>query len=417
MIRVVSSILSLLLLAQADPRVEALREIHEGVLRAHVGYLADDALEGRAAGFPGNEKAVDYLVREVTSYGLVPAGEAGRFTQEFVTAAGRRAKNVIALLEGSDPDRRGEYVALGAHLDHVGRKGQAVGGQVGETREGDDIWNGADDNASGTSAVLAAAKAFSRLRARPKRSVLFCWWNAEESGLEGSRHWVRQPTRPLEKVVYYLNLDMVGRNPDRPMDLEGVKNAEGEALERILTEACRAEELAFTKYDHYHEAMFRSDGASFLWAGIPASMFFTSWHADYHRVGDHADKIAYGNLAKVARAAFRVAYEVADLPEAPRINVDTPLRGRPLRIRAEDARVGDSGACRVTEVAGEGVLGRAGLRPGDWVVSFRGQALPAARPVAELWRRVQAAPADRELELEVMRNGERHTLKVVWPSR
>lgn len=417
MTRVFSSVAAFILLLQADPRVEALREITEEGLRAHVSFLADDALEGRAAGFPGNEKAVEYLVKELTSYGLVPAGEAGRFTQEFVTAAGRRAKNVIALLEGSDPERKGEYVAIGAHLDHVGRKGQGVGGQVGETREGDDIWNGADDNASGTSAVLAAARAFSRLRARPKRSVLFCWWNAEESGLEGSRHWVRQPTRPLEKVVYYLNLDMVGRNPERPMDLEGVKNAEGEVLERILTEACRAEDLAFTKYDHYHEAMFRSDGASFLWAGIPASMFFTSWHADYHRVGDHADKIAYGNLAKIARAAFRVAYDVANLPEALRINVDTPLRGRPLRIRAEDARVGQAGACRVTEVAEDSALGRAGLRVGDLVVGFRGQPLPVTRPVAELWRRVQAAPAERELELEVVRGGERRTLKVVWPAQ
>lgn len=412
----IPAVLAVVIFCQADPRAEGLREIGEEVLRAHVGFLADDALEGRAAGFPGNEKAVEYLVREVTSYGLTPAGDPGRFTQEFVTGAGRRVKNVIALLEGADAEGRNEYVAIGAHLDHVGRKGQAVAGQVGETREGDDIWNGADDNASGTAAVLAVAKAFSRLGARPRRSVLFCWWNAEESGLEGSRHWVRQPTRPLEKVVYYLNLDMVGRNPDRPMDLEGVKNAEGEALERILTEACRAEELAFTKYDHYHEAMFRSDGASFLWAGIPASMFFTSWHADYHRVGDHADKIAYGNLAKIARAAFRVVYDVAHRPEVLRINVDTPLRGRPLRIRAEDAKVGSEGACRVIHVAEDSVLGRAGLRAGDLVVAFRGQALPAARPVAELWRRVQAAPADRELELEVVRGGERVLLKVVWPS-
>ncbi|MFN3484464.1 MAG: hypothetical protein ACK44W_03150, partial [Planctomycetota bacterium] len=121
----IPAVLAVVIFCQADPRAEGLREIGEEVLRAHVGFLADDALEGRAAGFPGNEKAVEYLVREVTSYGLTPAGDPGRFTQEFVTGAGKRVKNVIALLEGADAEGRNEYVAIGAHLDHVGRKGQA----------------------------------------------------------------------------------------------------------------------------------------------------------------------------------------------------------------------------------------------------------------------------------------------------
>jgi hypothetical protein len=411
------SVVFALALVQADPLAEALKTIDEASLRAHQNFLASDELEGRAAGFPGNDKAVEYLVKEVKSYGLDPAGDPGGFTQEFTTRSGKKVRNVCALLPGSDAKLKEEYVAIGGHLDHVGRKGQAVGGQAGEPKDGDDIWNGADDNGSGTSAVLVAARAFAKARVRPKRSVLFLWWNAEESGLEGSRHWVANATRPIDKVVYYLNLDMVGRNPERPMDLEGVKNAEGDALEKILTAACEAEGLKVSKFDHYNEAMFRSDGVSFLWAGIPASMFFTSWHADYHRVGDHADKIAYANLAKIARVSFRVVKDVADLPEAPRLNVDTPLRGRPLRLRADDLDLGGKGGCRVNSVVEGSVLAQAGLQAGDVVCGFRGRELPSKRPVAEFWKLIQTAPADQELELDVLRGGEKKTLKVSWPRR
>src|SRR5437764_929302 len=162
-------------------------------------------------------------------------------------------------------------------------------------------------------ASLTVARAYGRGKVRPKRSILFAWWNAEEAGLKGSAWWAGHPTRPIEKVTYCLNLDMVGRNPERPLDVEGVKNSEGDALERIITDACEAEKLKITKYDHTNEAMFRSDGVSLLRQGVPATMFFTYWHADYHAVGDHMDKIAYPNLAKISRAAFRIVRDAANL--------------------------------------------------------------------------------------------------------
>lgn len=403
-------VLAPLACARADDGGGPRGGINEAALEAHIRLLASDELEGRAAGFPGNERAVSYLVDQVKSYGLLPAGDGGGYTQEFSFKGDRKAKNVVAWLEGGDPKLKDEFVAIGCHLDHVGRAGQAVGGQSPGGPQGDEIWNGADDNASGTAAVLTVARAFAQAKRKPKRSILFCWWNAEEAGLLGSKHWVKSPTRPLEKLSYYLNLDMVGRNPERPMDMEGVKNADGETLEKIIREACEAEKLKITPFDHSNEAMFRSDGASFLERGIPASMMFTSWHADYHRTGDHWDKIAYPNLAKIARAAHRIISATADVDVALKLNVDTPLRGKPLRIRGED----QAGKVKVTAVL-DGPLAAAGLKPGDLIVSFRGQALPAARPLAGLWMSVQFQAAfDEAVELGVERDGKVQTLKAVW---
>jgi hypothetical protein len=384
---------------EAGTPADGLRKIDEAVLESHVR-------------FPGNERAVEYIVDRVKSLGMVPAGTDG-YTQEFTFRQDRKARNVCALLEGSDPKLKSEFIGIGCHLDHVGRKGQAVSGQTQGGPEGDEIWNGADDNASGTSAVLAVARAFAEGKVRPKRSVLFLWWNAEEAGMLGSKHWVKNPTRPIEKLVYYLNLDMVGRNPERPMDMEGVKNAEGEVLEKIITEACSSEGLKITKFDHSNEAMFRSDGASFLEMGIPASMMFTSWHADYHRTGDHWEKIAYPNLAKVARAGFRIVHETASLDAPLRINPDTPLRGKALRIRGDD--VAGRGAVKVTKVFDDGPLAAAGLKAGDLIVSIGGEPLPAARPMAELWRRVQRALAEEPVEIGVERDGTVVPIRAVWP--
>ena len=394
---------------------EARKTIDEATLQAHIRLLASDDLEGRAAGFPGNERAVNYLLEQIKGYGLAPAGEQGDYTQEFSFQKGmKKAKNVCAILEGSDAKLKAEFIGIGCHLDHVGMAGQGVGGQSPGGPAGDEIWNGADDNASGTSAVLAVARAFATAKTRPKRSILFLWWNAEEAGLLGSRHWVKNPTRPLDRVVYYLNLDMVGRNPERPMDMEGVKNAEGEVLERIISEACDAEGLKISKFDHSNEAMFRSDGASFLEQGIPASMMFTSWHADYHRTGDHWNKIAYPNLVKVARSAHRIVNETANLETALRLNVDTPLRGKALRIRGED--VPGRGAVKVTQVI-DGPLAAAGLQAGDLIVSVRGEALPAARPLASLWMRIQQARADEPVEIGYERGGAASSLKATWPRK
>lgn len=315
-----------LLVQEKDPCSGIVERIQEKTLRERVQVLASDEMEGRAAGFPGNDRAADFLVETLRKTGLKPGGEKGGWTQEFEFGEKRKSRNVLAILEGGDETLRDEVVVVSAHFDHVGKVGQEVSGQSGEPKEGDGIWNGADDNASGTSAVLTVAEAFAASGVRPKRSILFAFWSAEEAGLLGSEQYVQHPTRPLEKHVFCLNMDMIGRNPDRGMDVEGLSTSTGDAVRKVVLGAGEREGVKLIPYDFGHEAMYRSDGANFLKRRVPVVMFFMSWHDDYHRVTDHADKIAYAHLTQIARMSARVVAGVADLEAAPRFNEETGKR-------------------------------------------------------------------------------------------
>jgi len=132
-------------------------------------------------------------------------------------------------------------------------------------------------------------------------------------------------------------------------------------------------------------------------------------------VGDHADKIAYPNLAKIARSAFRIVRDVANLESGLRINPDTPLGGRPLGIRGEDVKLdGGAGGVKVADVSEASALGKAGVRPNDTIVSFRGKALAASRPMADLWKRAQESRGEASCAIEVQRGGELKEFSVTW---
>ncbi len=420
----------LLWVQDADQLSSAGKEITAEGLRAYVTELAGDAYEGRAAGFPGSDRAADFIRKEFESFGLESGGTHGYF-QPFTFKRGRKeykTQNCLALLEGSDPVLKKELVVIGGHYDHVGMAGMA--GVRGQSRNNlqpdDDIWNGADDNASGTSTILFVARAFAKAKLRPKRSVLFALWGAEEAGLLGSKYWCSNPTWDIGKVVFNLNLDMVGRNPDRPVDLEGLRCAAGDAIHDLATEACRAEDLAFSPFDFQNEAMFRSDGASFLRQSIPAIMFFASWHDDYHNNGDHAEKLAYPRMAKLARAAMRIVYGVANLSESPVFNPDTPLRVRYRSfgfqydlLKGEDRKKVDlpagRAALRVSSLTRGGVTGKAGLRVGDVVVGFNGRPFEDRNVGESVRGATLRVKPKREYDLEIRRDGKPMTLKISWP--
>ncbi len=240
-------------------------------------------------------------------------------------------QNVVAVVEGSDPRLKNEYVALGAHYDHVG---------TGTPVNGDAIYNGADDDGSGTVALLAMAESFAR-GPRPKRSILFVWHCGEELGLWGSRYFTRFPTVPLNGIITQLNIDMIGRSK-RPGDtrprnrsLSGPNEVYVIGSKMMSTELGALSErvnrsylnLGFNyAYDDPNDPnrfFFRSDHYSYAQKGIPIIFYFDGVHEDYHRVTDSAEKIDYQKMEKVTRTIFLTAWELANASTRPRI--DKPL--------------------------------------------------------------------------------------------
>jgi hypothetical protein len=218
--------------------------------------------------------------------------------------------NVAAVLPGSDPLLRDEYVVFSAHFDHVG---------VGTPdARGDSIYNGADDNASGTSAVMALAAAFAALDPAPARSVMFVLVSGEEQGLLGSRYFVQNPPVPVSRMVANINLDMVGRNaPDTVVAIGQEYSSLGPAVQAI---AARHPELGLVVAPDLwpeEQLFFRSDHFSFAAVEVPAIFFTTGLHDEYHRPGDEAHLIDNDKVARVARLLFRFAHDVADAPDRP----------------------------------------------------------------------------------------------------
>jgi Zn-dependent M28 family amino/carboxypeptidase len=241
-------------------------------------------------------------------------------------------QNVIAVWEGSDPVLKDEYVALGAHYDHVG---------MGNPVNGDAIFNGADDDGSGTTALLAMAEALSHTNPRPRRSTLFVWHCGEEKGLWGSRYFTNYPTIPLDQVVAQLNIDMIGRskkegdtNP-RNKDLTGpdaVYVIGSTMMSTELGELTQAVNKSFlnltfdVRYDDPADPnrfFSRSDHINYARKGIPIIFFFDGVHEDYHQLGDSADKIDYQKMEKITRTVYMTLWEVAN--RATRPKVDKPL--------------------------------------------------------------------------------------------
>jgi hypothetical protein len=219
--------------------------------------------------------------------------------------------NVAAVLRGSDPRLRDEYVILSAHMDHVG---------VGRPVNGDSIYNGADDNASGTAGLLEVAQAFASLPAseRPRRSIIFLYVSGEEKGLLGSRWYADNPTVPVEQIVANINVDMIGRNsPDSVIVIGKDYSSLGGLVNRV--NAARPELRLIAADDPWPEErfFFRSDHFNFARREIPSIFFFTGVHEDYHRPSDTVEKVDFDKAERVSRLIYYVAREIANDPRRP----------------------------------------------------------------------------------------------------
>lgn len=408
------------------------------LINRDITYLASDALEGRGTGTAGNDTAAAYIARLYTSLDLPQAPVAGtkescpadftvgfrcsppymqRFFATSVAAAhaglssSLPTQNVVAIVKGSDPVLTNEYVVFGAHFDHLGRN---IFGAM-DPDSGALIRHGADDNASGTAAVMELARIFARHPT--KRSLMFINFSGEELGTLGSMYFVEHPPVALESMIIMLNFDMIGRLRDQKLLVYGVATA---------TQLKPLVDSMNTAIGHFDVAAIGdgygpSDHASFYGAGVPVLHFFTGAHADYHKPSDAADKINQAGVVQIGDLAA-AAVLGADLREA-----RLTYKSAPAPISRGDLRSFNASLGVVPDYAGAPVgmppgVYLAGVRPGgpaekaglqraDLIVHLGPHAL---RSVEDLMFALNASKPGETVTATVIREGKEMKLQVTF---
>lgn len=322
-------LLSLLLVGNItfaqSPIERALNTINRSSAEATINFLASDELQGREAGFHGSRVTSEYIVSLLQWMGVSPLADS--YFQPFDAYRKERQKkgrlevhpdsiaklkqevhqklsmrNVLGMIPGKNTK---EYVIVGAHFDHLG---------IDPVLDGDQIYNGADDNASGVSAVLQIARAFLASGQQPERNVIFAFWDGEEKGLLGSKYFVQ--TCPfLSQIKGYLNFDMIGRNnkPQQPKQVVYFYTAAHPVFGDWLKEDIRKYGLQLEPdYRAWKNPIGGSDNGSFAKVGIPIIWYHTDGHPDYHQPSDHADRLNWDKIVEITKASFLNMWKMAN---------------------------------------------------------------------------------------------------------
>lgn len=308
-----------------SPIERALNTINRSSAEATINFLASDELQGREAGFHGSRVTSEYIVSLLQWMGVSPLAES--YFQPFDAYRKERQKkgrlevhpdsiaklkqevhqklsmrNVLGMIPGKNTK---EYVIVGAHFDHLG---------IDPALDGDQIYNGADDNASGVSAVLQIARAFLASGQQPERNVIFAFWDGEEKGLLGSKYFVQ--TCPfLSQIKGYLNFDMIGRNnkPQQPKQVVYFYTAAHPVFGDWLKEDIRKYSLQLEPdYRAWENPIGGSDNGSFAKVGIPIIWYHTDGHPDYHQPSDHADRLNWDKIVEITKASFLNMWKMAN---------------------------------------------------------------------------------------------------------
>lgn len=305
-----------------------IRTITQNELKNHIFTIASDQMQGRDTGSEGQKKAGRYLIEQYRKIGLSFPAQAEGFYQPVPSSFMKTAwsptlpdsENIWVYFEGGE--LKDEIILISAHYDHVGMKNN-------------EIYNGADDNASGTSALLEIADAFVQAKKdgyTPKRSILFLHVTGEEYGLHGSRYYAENPIFPIENTTTNINIDMIGRRGYSKENNDNYVYVIGS--DRLSTDLHKISEAANNKYiglelDYKYNDLndpnrfyYRSDHYNFAKKGIPAIFYFDGVHDDYHKTTDTPDKIDLPLYEKRVRLAFAVAWELANAEKRPVVDKD-----------------------------------------------------------------------------------------------
>lgn len=318
-----------------------LERISAASMRGNLSFLASDALEGRGTPSRGLDIAAEFIASQFRAAGLEPLGDDGYFqTADWnlidpkrarnppsTPAAPVKVRNVVGVLRGSDPQLKETYVLVTAHYDHIGLK----------PGQGDGIFNGANDDGSGTVSVIELAKAFSQNKTRPKRSIVFMTVFGEEHGLVGSRYYGAHPLVPIEKTIAGINLEQVGRTDDSEgaqVRAVGVTGFDFSDVGAILKSAGDDTGIRVWKHPVNSDKYFaHSDNQALADQGIPSHTISVAYgFPDYHGAGDHWDKIDYENMAAVDRAAALAIWNIANGSNTPKWNAQNPKASKYLGI-------------------------------------------------------------------------------------
>jgi hypothetical protein len=338
---------------------------------------------------------------------LKPAGEDGTYFHSF----GNGYRNILGLLEGADPDLKRQVILVGAHYDHVGYGSRSNSyGPFGY------VHNGADDNASGVAGLLEVVDAFLTLPERPRRSVLFAFFDGEEKGLLGSKHWAAAPTVALDRVALMVNCDMIGRMQNERVEVYGTRSAYG--LRKLV---CECNQLTNLKLDFTWEMKENSDHYPFFARRIPVIMLHTGLHGDYHRPSDDAHRLNADGMQETSRLLLALVHDLATRPELggfraeayqespyDRDALETPLTHAAPRMGVVSEKVaGDRPGLVIEEVTPYSPADRAGLRPGDRWLQF------ADKPVVDMEQfRLDILASQANVRVVVERSGEEKPLEL-----
>jgi hypothetical protein len=379
-------------LAPRKPLVPRSQPFSTRRLRHDIAVLADASLAGRGLGTPELDRAAEYIAGQFRAAGLRPGGDGGSWLQtwqEPVEPLGRMVtlKNVVAVLPGSDPERAGESLVIGAHYDHLGR------GEYGARAvDRGTIHPGADDNASGVALMLELARVLAGTP--PARSIVFVAFTGEETGRLGSRHYVEHAgAYPTDRAIAMINLDTVGRLGNNPLTVFGTGSAQ--EWVHIWRGAGHVSGVSIA----YVEDDFGSgDQTSFISAGVPAVQLFSGVHEDFHRPGDTLDKIDLPGLVKITQALGETVEYLAGRPQALHATLGDARQNTGPAAGAATRQVSlgtvpdyayTGAGVRLDDVRPETPAEQAGLRKDDVIVAVNETLVPTLRAYAQALRELK----------------------------